>query len=112
MRVSRMRMQPCFVNRREATLLNSLSAIWPSLLRLPIKELQESRQARETIRSMAVKFVRESRDQLAKDILSLMIAENRKTEVDGDRLSEDEMVNQVTVFLAAGHETTSLGVCP
>jgi cytochrome P450 len=61
---------------------------------------------------MAVKFVRENRDQSANDILSLMINENLKTEVDGDRLSEQEMVNQVAIFLAAGHETTSLGVCP
>ena len=42
-----------------------------------------------------------------KDILSLMIAENRKAE---GKLAEMELVDQVMTFLLAGHETTSTAV--
>jgi len=43
-----------------------------------------------------------------KDILSLMIAENRKEKE--EKLAEMELVDQVMTFLLAGHETTSTAV--
>jgi len=60
---------------------------------------------------MAVRLVQEEKVDASRDILSLMVIENRKVE-EKDRLGEDEMVDQVTTFLAAGHETTSLAVSP
>jgi len=66
--------------------------------------------ARKTIQSQATKLVRdkEAKGTIEKDILSLMIAENRKGKE--EKLAEMELVDQVMTFLLAGHETTSTAV--
>lgn len=65
--------------------------------------------ARRSIVKHATKLVREKESQtvVGKDVLSLMIEENRKVE---GKLAEMELVDQVMTFLLAGHETTSTAV--
>ena len=61
--------------------------------------------ARRSIIAHATQLVRDKESEcVGHDILSLMIAENKKS--DG-RLAERELVNQVMTFLLAGHETTA-----
>jgi cytochrome P450 len=66
--------------------------------------------ARATIVREATKLVRhkEAQTETGKDILSLMIAENRKAQ--DEKLADMEMIDQVMTFLLAGHETTSTAV--
>ena len=52
---------------------------------------------------------KEASETIGKDILSLMIKENRKADAEG-KLKEMELVDQVMTFLLAGHETTSTAV--
>jgi hypothetical protein len=65
--------------------------------------------ARGSIMKQSTKLVRDKEAQTVagKDILSLMIAENRKAE---GKLAEMEMTGQVMTFILAGHETTSTAV--
>lgn len=67
-------------------------------------------KARATIVREATKLVRYKEAQIhaGKDILSLMISENRKST--DEKLAEMELVDQVMTFLLAGHETTSTAV--
>ena len=88
---------------------------WISNIPLPIfSRASEVFDARKSIVTHATKLVRdrESNSITGKDMLSLMIAENRKVE---GRLAEEgptetDIVNQVMTFLCAGHETTSTSV--
>ena len=91
-------------------LMRLTATIFPSTTFLPITSLRGFREAKNVIRAMAVKLVREKQVKSSRDILSLMIEQNNRVTDEKDALSEEEMVNQVTVLLAAGHETTSLGV--
>lgn len=77
---------------------------------LPFPRVLEIAAARKAVVDQSVKLVRDKEAQTTtgKDILSLMIAENRKAE---GKLAEMEMVGQVMTFILAGHETTSTAVC-
>jgi cytochrome P450 len=76
---------------------------------LPFPQRLRVVRARRSIIKHATKLVRDKEAQpgTGKDILSLMIAENRKAE---GKLAEMELVDQVMTFLLAGHETTSTAV--
>jgi cytochrome P450 len=69
----------------------------------------EIAEARKSISRRATKLVQEKQGQTitGKDILSVMIDENRKSQ---RILSETDIVDQILTFLFAGHETTSTAV--
>lgn len=84
----------------------------PFLGVLPFPRVLEVKAARNAIVEQATKLVRDKEAKISteKDILSLMIAENRKEKE--EKLAEMELVDQVMTFLLAGHETTSTAVNP
>jgi cytochrome P450 len=86
-----------------------LNNLVPILEKLPLARNIQMKRARETIKTHATKLVheKEAANAIGKDILSLMIQENRKAE---GQLAEMELVDQVMTFLLAGHETTSTAV--
>ena len=90
-------------------ILNIAGTYLPWLLKLPFPRVLQVAAARRSIIKQATKLVRdkEAKSGTGNDILSLLIAENRKAE---GTLAEMELVDQVMTFLLAGHETTSTGV--
>jgi cytochrome P450 len=89
---------------RIVQLVTSLLPVW--LLRaLPIKRNEELREAIGTIKKVARDLIRDKRAKLEKggrtdlDILSVAI--------ESGGFSDEDMVNQLMTFLAAGHETTA-----
>ena len=90
-------------------MLNIAGNYLPWLMKLPFPRVLQVAAARRSIIKHATKLVRdkEAKGASGSDILSLMIAENRKTE---GTLAEMELVDQVMTFLLAGHETTSTAV--
>ena len=97
-----------------------LNYMFPPLKYLPIRPNVQLQNARKTIRDTALSMIRLKQEQGTdkegrgeRDILGVMIEENRKSRENGkdmDALSEDEMVDQIMTFLTAGHETTSVAV--
>ena len=92
-------------------ILNIARNFAPWVTKLPFPRALELAAARRSIAKHATNLVREkeAKTTTGKDILSLMIAENRKAE---GGLAEMELVDQVMTFLLAGHETTSMAVFP
>jgi cytochrome P450 len=90
-------------------MLNIAGNFVPWITKLPFPRVLELAAARRSIMKHAKQLVRdkEAKTTIGNDILSLMIAENRKAE---GKLAEMELVDQVMTFLLAGHETTSMAV--
>jgi cytochrome P450 len=90
---------------------NIVASYIPFLRNLPFPRVMEIAEARRSISTRATKLVQEKQSQTIarKDILSVMIDENRKSQ---GGLSETEIVDQIMTFLFAGHETTSTAVDP
>jgi len=88
---------------------NIATVYFPFLLKLPFKRVLEASSARKVIVEYATKLVRdkEGKSTTGKDILTLMIAENKNAQ---GKLVEMELVDQCMTFLLAGHETTSTAV--
>jgi len=89
--------------------LNIAASYIPFLRNLPFPRVMEIAEARKSISIRATKLVQEKGAQTTagKDILSVMIEENRKSQ---GTLSEADIVDQIITFLFAGHETTSVAV--
>jgi len=66
------------------------------------EELVAAADAAERMRAHLVEVIEWKRSHPADDMLTALIA----AEEDGDRLSTDELVTQVTLLFVAGHETT------
>ena len=89
-----------------------LGHLFPPFKLLPIPANSALENARRTIRNTALSMIhlkqqegvdKEGRGQ--RDIAGVMIEENRKNRENGapnDALTEEEMVNQIMTFLAAG----------
>jgi len=85
----------------------------PGFKYLPIPPNKALENARSSIQNTALRLIRAKQEQRTdkegrgeRDILGVMIEENRKNRelgMDHDVLSEDEMVNQIMTFLAAGY---------
>jgi len=79
---------------------------------LPLPSSIALEKARATIRQTALSMIRMKQQQGGdkegrgeRDIVGVMIEENRKNRESGvplDAMTEDEMVNQIMTFLAAG----------
>ena len=85
-------------------------AYLPFLAQLPFPRVLELKSARNQIIYESTKILRHKTSQLSpqKDVLSLMIAENKKA---AGKVTEQEMIDQVMTFLLAGHESSSISVC-
>jgi cyclooctat-9-en-7-ol 5-monooxygenase len=96
---------------KPGTWLYRIAAVYiPFLRKLPLPRVLEVAAARKEISMRATKLVRDKQVQTsttAKDLLSLMVEENRKAE---GELEESEVIDQIMTFLLAGHETTSTAV--
>lgn len=89
-----------------------LRGMFPPFKYLPIRANADLEKARKTIRDTALSMIRQKQAQGKdtegrgeRDIVGVMIEENRKNRESGlahDALSEEEMVNQIMTFLAAG----------
>ncbi|KAI9818872.1 MAG: hypothetical protein M1827_007693 [Pycnora praestabilis] len=96
-----------FTPSKAARRLGLLSLIFPSIIvrNLPVKRNGDVEAAAVTIRKTCRQLIREKRDNLEKrdqtgvDILSVAIRSGGFT--------DEEMVDQLMTFLAAGHETTA-----
>ncbi|PKS10552.1 hypothetical protein jhhlp_002306 [Lomentospora prolificans] len=99
--------QDVFKPSKQARVMNLLNLVLPGWIvtNLPIKRNQEIRQASATIRQVCLDLVREKKEKYARkeltdvDILSVAI--------ESGGFSDDDLVNQLMTFLAAGHETTA-----
>src|SRR5271156_5095535 len=94
-----------------------LSYVFPPFKYIPLPATTALEKARSIIRNTALNMIRQKEaqgiDKMGrgeKDILGVMIEENRRNKENGiphEALNQEEMVNQIMIFLAAGHETTS-----
>jgi len=99
--------QDVFKPSKQARLMNLLNLVLPGwvVTNLPIKRNGDVRQASAFIRQVCRDLVREKKEKFARkeltdiDILSVAI--------ESGGFSEDDLVNQLMTFLAAGHETTA-----
>ncbi|CAG8650425.1 4225_t:CDS:2, partial [Acaulospora colombiana] len=91
--------------------IRQLSHIFPIFRRLPTQRNLQLKEASRIIRKVSANLVRDrleesKRGELqGKDLLSMLIKINEKEE---EKMSFDELQNQIMTFLAAGHETTSV----
>ena len=89
---------------RRAILLGIILPFW-ILSRLPFKRNEEIREARALIRRVCFQLIEEKKAKLAsgkstdKDILSVALSSGG--------FSDENLINQLMTFLAAGHETTA-----
>ncbi|QRV98590.1 cytochrome P450 family protein [Ceratobasidium sp. AG-Ba] len=71
-----------------------------------------------TMRRIGMKLINEKKEALTqdfktgstthgRDLLTLLIKSNMAYENEGQRMSDDEVLGQISTFLTAGHETTS-----
>jgi len=96
-----------FSPNRQAQFLAMLSILLPDKVvsLLPVKRNSDLRSARAVIRSTCRDLIREKKDKLARkeladvDILSVAL--------ESGGFSDENLVDQLMTFLAAGHETTA-----
>ncbi|PSR99430.1 cytochrome P450 [Coniella lustricola] len=96
-----------FKPSRQAQLLNLLGLFIPTwlLTRLPVQRNADVKGAAQTIRSTCAELIREKKQKLARkeltdvDILSVAL--------ESGGFSDDNLIDQLMTFLAAGHETTA-----
>lgn len=96
-----------FKPSRQARFLATLGLILPAwfVTRLPVRRNEDVQEAAKVIRSVCFDLIREKKEKLARkeltdvDILSVAL--------ESGGFSEDNLVDQLMTFLAAGHETTA-----
>lgn len=99
--------QDVFKPSKQARVMNLLNLVLPGWLvtNLPIKRNGDVRQASAFIRQVCLDVVKEKKEKFALneltdvDILSVAI--------ESGGFSDEDLVNQLMTFLAAGHETTA-----
>ena len=95
----------------QARLVGMLNLFLPGWLvsKLPVRRVKQVNKAAQFIRSTTRQLIREKQQKLEKhqlkdlDILSIAMASGG--------FSEENLVDQMMTFLAAGHETTSSALC-
>lgn len=99
-------------------LSQAIAMYLPWTRRIPTKMNRDTARSAKTISDTASRIVEsklsedeESSMPMSKDILSLVVRQNESLlKTDGDKLSFDELRDQVMNFLGAGHDTTATGV--
>jgi cytochrome P450 len=96
-----------------SNIFNVATFFFPILSKLPFPNVLRLSAARRSTIKQGIQIVRdkEAESNSGRDILSLILVENRKAAVEG-KLAEIELVDQCLTFLLAGHETTSVAVIP
>jgi cytochrome P450 len=104
----------CFGFDLASRILHGLQAFFPITQYIPAKMNRDIQMSRRIILKIATKIIKEkqaSTDSKKKDILSLIVRDNNKSQAAGERgLSFKTMRDQVMTFLGAGHDTTATGV--
>lgn len=96
-----------FKPSRQAQILNLLGLIFPMWIvsRIPVQRNEDISEAAKTIRGVCHELIREKKEKLARkeltdvDILSVAL--------ESGGFTDDNLVDQLMTFLAAGHETTA-----
>lgn len=99
--------QDVFKPSKQARIMNLLNLVLPGWIvtNLPVKRNGDIRQASAMIRQVCLDLVKEKKEKFARkaltdvDILSVAI--------ESGGFSDEDLVNQLMTFLAAGHETTA-----
>lgn len=99
--------QDLFRPNRQARILNLLTLVLPGWLvaKIPVKRNGDVNEAAATIRSVCRDLISNKREKLVRkelhdlDILSVAM--------ESGGFTDDDLVNQMMTFLAAGHETTA-----
>lgn len=99
-------------------LSQAIAMYLPWTRRIPTKMNRDTAHSAKTISDTASQIVKsklsedeESSTPMSRDILSLVVRQNESLlKTDGDKLSFDELRDQVMNFLGAGHDTTATGV--
>ncbi|KAH9919442.1 cytochrome P450 [Epithele typhae] len=110
------------------TMLQILRFIFPVLRHFPDARMREANNAQAVMRRIGLELIAEKKaairretaegkaekdgvarsDVRGRDLLTLLLKANMATDIpDSQRLTDDEVVDQVPTFLVAGHETTS-----
>ncbi|KAG6811254.1 hypothetical protein H0H93_014490, partial [Arthromyces matolae] len=99
------------------SLIPVIKGLFPALRFLPGDKDKETRSAQATMRRIGTQLLYESKmaaqdksttRSQSRDLLSLLVRSNLATDLPKhQRMSDDEVVDQVPTFLVAGHETTS-----
>jgi len=102
-------------DNKDSSAFHSLSFIFPILRSLPLKINQEIEDATIEIEKITRKLVQDKFDQLkegkldSKDLISVLVKASYGQEMDkSERMSFEEIRNQIMTFLIAGHETTGV----
>ncbi|KAF7358392.1 hypothetical protein MVEN_00889300 [Mycena venus] len=102
------------------SVLDTVRAWIPALRAIPTNFASLARASQDTMGRIGREIIRNSKDEMAgsgtfemgrgRDLLSLLVRANTASDVpESQRLSEEEVLAQVSTFLVAGHETTSTG---
>ncbi|CAG8618806.1 394_t:CDS:2 [Acaulospora morrowiae] len=96
---------------RENLIIRILSNNFPMFEKLPIKSNIQKKEALKIIHNVSENLVRERLEEAKRgelqgtDLLTMLVKINEQAE---EKMSFDELKNQIMTFLAAGHETTSV----
>ncbi|CAJ0879759.1 11172_t:CDS:2 [Entrophospora sp. SA101] len=102
-------------DNKHGSVFHSLSFIFPILRSLPLKINQEIEDATIEIEKITRKLVQDKFDKFkegkldSNDLVSVLVKASYGQEIDqSERMSFEEIRNQIMTFLIAGHETTGV----
>ncbi|WVQ81485.1 hypothetical protein IAT38_003609 [Cryptococcus sp. DSM 104549] len=110
--------------RMETTFLSMLQNIVPGLRHLPTRAMRKLKKATRRTREICASIVEERKRSIlaahntieknvdiGNDLLSILMKANMASDIRPDlKLSDEEVVSQITTVMIAGHETTSNAV--
>ncbi|CAJ0907501.1 11195_t:CDS:2, partial [Entrophospora sp. SA101] len=102
-------------DNKHGSAFNSISSLFPILKSLPLKINQDIENASIEIEEITRKLVQDKFDKLkegkldSNDLVSVLVKASYGQEIDqSERMSFEEIRNQIMTFLIAGHETTGV----
>ncbi|CAJ0912285.1 9326_t:CDS:2, partial [Entrophospora sp. SA101] len=102
-------------DNKHGSAFNSISSLFPILKSLPLKINQDIENASIEIEEITRKLVQDKFDKLkegkldSNDLVSVLVKASYGQEIDqSERMSFEEIRNQIMTFLIAGHESTGV----
>ncbi|KAF8604786.1 cytochrome P450 [Ceratobasidium sp. AG-I] len=103
---------------QQPTMFSRLRNFVPLLKIIPDTNARTDERGQSTMRRIGMKLINEKKSALAqdsktgstaqgRDLLTLLIKSNMANESEAQGMSDNEVMAQISTFLAAGHETTS-----
>ncbi|KAF8593285.1 cytochrome P450 [Ceratobasidium sp. AG-I] len=103
---------------QQPTMFSRLRNFVPLLKNIPDTSARADTRGQLTMRRIGMKLINEKKSALAqdsktgstaqgRDLLTLLIKSNMADESEAQGMSDDDVMAQISTFLAAGHETTS-----